>query len=214
MKWFKHLSDAGHDEKLAEVLDLHGASGYGAFWLIVEAVASQMDKSDKCEVKYSMKKWSYITHTDRRTLAKYLQTFGNLALIVLQICDKIVTIKIPKLLDLRDNHTTNLQVTKPATCKQEVEVEVEVEVDKEKPKPKSVVKRFTPPQIKEVNSYCQERKNNVNPERFIDHYTANGWKVGKNKMIDWKAAVRTWEKESKPRKTGLRFNTGEEICRT
>lgn len=54
------------------------------------------------------------------------------------------------------------------------------------------------PTIEEVKAYCQERGNQVDPERFIDYYTANGWKVGKNPMKDWKAAVRTWERsESK-----------------
>lgn len=56
--------------------------------------------------------------------------------------------------------------------------------------------RFTPPTVEEVRAYCLERKNNVNPEKFIDYYTSNGWKVGKNPMKDWKAAVRTWEKNS------------------
>jgi hypothetical protein len=54
------------------------------------------------------------------------------------------------------------------------------------------------PTIEDVKAYCQERGNRVDPERFIDYYTANGWKVGKNPMKDWKAAVRTWERsESK-----------------
>lgn len=57
-------------------------------------------------------------------------------------------------------------------------------------------KRFVPPTREEVQSYCLERKNNVDAERFIDYYTANGWYVGKNKMKDWKAAVRTWEKNN------------------
>ena len=57
-------------------------------------------------------------------------------------------------------------------------------------------KRFIPPTLEEVKAYCQERKNNVDAERFIDYYTANGWNVGKNKMKDWKAAVRTWEKNN------------------
>ena len=55
-------------------------------------------------------------------------------------------------------------------------------------------KRFTAPTKEEVMAYCKERNNRVDPERFIDYYTANGWKVGKNPMKDWKAAVRTWEK--------------------
>ena len=55
-------------------------------------------------------------------------------------------------------------------------------------------KRFVPPTLEDVQAYCLERKNNVNPERFIDYYTSNGWKVGKNTMRDWRAAVRTWER--------------------
>lgn len=54
--------------------------------------------------------------------------------------------------------------------------------------------RFTPPTLEEVNAYCSERRNNVDAQRFIDYYTANGWKVGRNAMKDWKAAVRTWER--------------------
>jgi len=62
-------------------------------------------------------------------------------------------------------------------------------------------KNFTPPTLEEVKNYCQERKNTVNPEKWISHYQSNGWKVGKNQMKDWKAGVRTWEGnsfESKP----------------
>lgn len=54
-------------------------------------------------------------------------------------------------------------------------------------------KKFIPPTVEEVREYCRERNNMVDPNRFINHYTANGWKVGKNPMKDWKAAVRTWE---------------------
>ncbi len=54
-------------------------------------------------------------------------------------------------------------------------------------------KRFTPPTIEEVAQYCNERGNSVDAQRFVDFYDSNGWKVGKNPMKDWKAAVRTWE---------------------
>lgn len=54
--------------------------------------------------------------------------------------------------------------------------------------------RFTPPTLEEVTAYCQERKNNVDPQRWLGHYQSNGWRVGKNPMKDWKAAVRTWER--------------------
>ena len=54
--------------------------------------------------------------------------------------------------------------------------------------------RFTPPNYDEVYKYCVERNNGIDAQKFIDFYTAKGWLVGKNKMKDWKAAVRTWEK--------------------
>ena len=63
---------------------------------------------------------------------------------------------------------------------------------------------FTPPSLDEVRAYCSERNNNIDPQRFIDFYESKGWFVGKNKMKDWKAAIRTWEqrdKESPKKKT-------------
>lgn len=55
-------------------------------------------------------------------------------------------------------------------------------------------KRFVKPTLEEVTAYCKERKNNVDPQRFIDFYESKGWKVGNQPMKDWKACVRTWEK--------------------
>ena len=60
---------------------------------------------------------------------------------------------------------------------------------------KSARTRFVPPTVEEVKAYCDERGKGVDPEQFVDHYTANGWVQGKSKPIrDWKAAVRTWER--------------------
>ena len=55
--------------------------------------------------------------------------------------------------------------------------------------------KFVPPTLEEVKNYCQERNNGVDPNKWYDHYTAVGWKIGKNPMKDWKAAVRGWEKK-------------------
>jgi hypothetical protein len=56
---------------------------------------------------------------------------------------------------------------------------------------------FIVPSLQEVTAYCQERNNNVDSQKFFDFYESKGWMVGKNKMKDWKAAVRTWEDKSK-----------------
>jgi hypothetical protein len=69
--------------------------------------------------------------------------------------------------------------------------------DKEEAAPPTRAKRFIPPTVDEVRAYCQDRQNGVDPQRFVDYYSSNGWMVGKNKMKDWKAAVRTWEQKDK-----------------
>lgn len=56
--------------------------------------------------------------------------------------------------------------------------------------------RFVPPSVDTVLTYCRERKNSVDAERFVNFYQAKGWMVGKSKMKDWKAAVRTWEQKA------------------
>lgn len=58
-------------------------------------------------------------------------------------------------------------------------------------------KKFIKPTVEEIREYCNERKNNIDAEYFYDFYESKGWYVGKNKMKNWKACVRTWEKDAK-----------------
>lgn len=57
---------------------------------------------------------------------------------------------------------------------------------------------FTPPTVDEVRAYCAEKGYSLDADRFVDYYTSNGWRVGKNPMKDWKAAVRTWNRKEQP----------------
>jgi phage replication O-like protein O len=66
--------------------------------------------------------------------------------------------------------------------------------DKQK---KTKERTFLIPSLEELTAYCNERENNVDPQNFIDFYTAKGWMIGKNKIKDWKACVRTWERRDK-----------------
>lgn len=58
------------------------------------------------------------------------------------------------------------------------------------------IKKFQKPTLEEIKTYCAERNNNVDANKFFDFYESNGWKVGKNPMKDWKASVRTWERNN------------------
>ncbi len=69
-------------------------------------------------------------------------------------------------------------------------------------KDKAKAKRFAKPNVEDIIDYCNERNNHVDAQKFYDYYSSNGWKVGKNPMKDWKAAVRTWEKNTEaPKKS-------------
>lgn len=68
----------------------------------------------------------------------------------------------------------------------------------EQPNPK----RFIPPTLGMVRMYCEERGNSVDAEAFVSFYQSQGWKVGRNQMKDWRAAVRTWEKRENKTRNG------------
>lgn len=82
----------------------------------------------------------------------------------------------------------------------EIELEKDIKIEKEiHSSAKSTTtkrKRFEKPTLSEIKAYCIERNNNVDAQHFFDYYESNGWKVGKNSMKNWQAAVRTWEKNS------------------
>ena len=87
----------------------------------------------------------------------------------------------------------------PPEIEIEIELEKEIKIEKEIDSSASTTtkrKRFEKPTLSEIKAYCIERNNNVDAQHFYDYYESNGWKVGKNSMKNWQAAVRTWEKNS------------------
>ena len=99
---------------------------------------------------------------------------------------------------LKDGTTTPLEEETTLNGKFEENNDLPKDVKEKKKncakKEKTAPAQFQKPTLEEVADYCIERNNDVNPEQWLDFYTSNGWKVGKNPMKDWKAAVRTWER--------------------
>ena len=85
----------------------------------------------------------------------------------------------------------------PDGCHSIVENSIEKSSKEKSSNKKDSPKRFVPPSLDEVQAYCSERKNGIDAQAFIDFYASKGWLVGKTKMHDWKAAVRTWESRNK-----------------
>ena len=99
-----------------------------------------------------------------------------------------------------ESYQCDVSGTEAAKSQSEVSQKSTTEECKESKKDSMPPKRtrFTPPTAEEVKAYCAERGNNVDPERFVDFYTANGWTQGRGKPIkDWRACVRTWERSDR-----------------
>jgi len=79
-------------------------------------------------------------------------------------------------------------------------IDTDTDTDTEKKNKQKENPNFKKPTVQEISDYCEERKNGLNAETIFDHYEANGWMRGKAKIKDWKACVRTWEK-NKPIKS-------------
>lgn len=95
---------------------------------------------------------------------------------------------------MEDNPNITQEITEDNPIVEQSNVEYSrVKKQKESPKgEKKTASRFSAPTVDEVRAYAQEKGYNVDPEHFVDYYTSNGWRVGRNPMKDWRATVRTW----------------------
>lgn len=134
---------------------------------------------------------------DRYKETKYLEEKATLALDENNAYTEAVSTMYPECIQPVSKPEPQVRLGKVSTGKESIGEDI-IEGVAVTGKP-NTTKRFTPPTVDQVRDYCVERGNWVDPQRFVDHYTSNGWMVGKNKMKDWKAAVRTWEKNDKER---------------
>jgi hypothetical protein len=140
-----------------------------------------------------------LTPQKYRTAIAYLKSTSR---ITIRSNNKFSIIKINKWSEYQsDNNLDNQPVTsqQPASNQQITTYNK----DKKEKKDNNIESRnFVPPSVEEVSKYCVERNNQINAEHFIDFYSSKGWLIGKNKMKDWRAAVRTWEsrKSAEPEK--------------
>ena len=139
MRWFKHLSNAHNDEDMAELMDEFGAEGYGVWWLILEKIASQMDKTERCFARYSLKKWAKSCQVSAKKFQKIANFLSKLEKLSTEKCKKnpgFLIIECRNLLKFRDEYTKksgqsqDKRRKKSASC-QEQETETEAEAETE-----------------------------------------------------------------------------------
>ena len=145
MRWFKHLSNASEDEKLAELIEIHGAEGYGIYWMILEKIADKMSKGQtSTNCKYPASKWAKICGKNPRGMNKFYKTFAYLELMEISYIgnnSKHIDIDCHNLLKYRDEYTKKSGQTPDndrrdsgETPDQETDTEAESETNTEEKK--------------------------------------------------------------------------------
>ena len=103
------MSNAADDEDMQLVIEEFGLEGYARWWILLETIASQMDRTHKCSVRYPWRKWQTILKGKRNKLETFLVCLENKSKIKLKQNENILEISCPKLLKLRDNYTKDLE---------------------------------------------------------------------------------------------------------
>lgn len=196
MKWFKHDSDASLDAKLKRVRQKYGMEGYGLYWYCLELVAQTVEKHNLTfELEHDAELIGIDTNIHQERVQEMMSDFIKWRLF--ENTDGVITCL--KMASRTDEYTQQLmrsQDTLPILSldtPDNIRGKVRGIRREEKRREESKQGRFTPPTFSEVSDYCNERKNRINPQSFIDYYATSGWTRGKNKIKDWKACIRTWE---------------------
>jgi hypothetical protein len=94
------------------------------------------------------------------------------------------------------NSTTNSTTdsTTDSTASRTTDGPIQECKEEKEEKKKKTRKRFNPPSIDEVSSFCATAEINIDPREFVDYYQANGWKAGRVPMQDWRATARNWSR--------------------
>ena len=207
--WLKLKRDffKRHDIRIVE--EMPNGKEYLLFYLklLVESIDHEGSLRFSDTIPYNEQMLSVITNTNVDIVRSAMKLFDNLNLVEIKDDQTIYMEEVQHMIGSAvDNDNANRQRRFRERQKQlaladcydaviknneskSIELEKEKEKDSNKPQ-----KRFAKPTLEDVKAYCQERGNNVDPEKWFNYYESNGWKVGKNPMKDWKAAVRTWER--------------------
>ena len=119
MKWFKHSSQLSGTNIVESIERYYGLPGYARFLKIKEIIAQQMDSTDRCGTTMSWRQIEILLAGKKKQLSEFLTFLEKLKVVRLTANDEQVTIELPELLQLRDNHTKNLQAANKPACKSE-----------------------------------------------------------------------------------------------
>lgn len=242
MQWFKHDTNATMDFKIKKLLIRYGAIGYAVYFHCLELIADSVDVNnitfelehdseiiaDDLRIKGTSEKSGreLVEEIMRYMVELNLFQEDNGHIFCFKMLKRIDTsmtsnTKFREVINEAKKNHDAVMITSDSVMQDKIRQEEKrkekkrLEETKEEGEqaPAHPKARFLKPTLAEIREYCLSRNNYVDPERFFDYYEANGWKVGKNPMKDWRAAVRTWESREKseaPKKTKKQEYSDEE----
>lgn len=176
---------------------------YGHAWIDLLLLANHKDgfffvRDIMVEIKRGQVGHSILTLSKKWGWSRTaVETFLNRLEIAQQITQQ--RMKLTTLITIINYDTyqeTEQQITQQESNRKATE-EQQQSINKNDKNDKKKSNNFVPPSIEDVTAYCLERNNGVNPSKWMNHYQSKGWMVGRTKMKDWRAAVRTWEGDRK-----------------
>ena len=202
--YFPHFSNARHDRKVKRITKELGVEGYGIYFMLLEVLR------DQPQMQYPMDDIDLLADEFRTSEQKVRTVICNYKLFDVTTDHRFFS---PKLIEYMEPYFKMKEQRRIAGLKSgesrqrkalsqsnderplndRSTTDEQSKGEESKEKKRSVI----PPKIEWIKDYCSERKNNIDYNRFYDFYESKGWMVGKGKMKDWEASIRTWEKDSK-----------------
>lgn len=154
-------------------------------------IGKQIVKLKEGQFIFGRKKASEILNINERTLYDYMMILQSLNMILMQTNNKFTLVTIENWNIYQDDIS---EIQQQNTQQSTLQSTPQNDTYKNEKNGKKEKKIFIIPSVDEVQAYCRERENHVDAETFISFYESKGWMIGKSKMKDWKAAIRTWER--------------------
>jgi hypothetical protein len=142
------------------------------------------------ESTMSLDTWAKRWNWDKSKVRRFLTLLQSDGMIVL-VSDNITThLTVCNYASYQDERNASETPMKRKRNAEEIQMTPIKEEEEEQEQKES---KFKKPTIEEISLYMEEQGMNNIAERFYNHYEAKGWMIGKNKMKDWRASVRTWK---------------------
>jgi hypothetical protein bfra3_11661 len=185
--YFQHDYNARNDPKIQDLIIEHGVAGVGIFWCIIEALYEQ---DGKLPLR-SCKSIAFVLHVECGVVESVVRDFGLFESDGTYFWSNSVLTRLTRRKEISERRKMAAEI-RWRSSKDRNQSQSEKKEDVERKEVNKQIKRFRPPTLKEVNTYISDKGYSIEAERFIDFYASKGWMVGRNKMKDWKAAVRNW----------------------